>query len=524
MRVLRRIILCFLILCFIAGFAACTNTAIDDDSKIVSPLNKTVPIQGEWKIEKCISQKQKEYVIKCDRQWKDKKAAFSGNEAMIGDNYWNNIGYKVKKVNAQEYLLFKFKDNLDKLGITDKEIYVITLSSGDKFLYEFVKINDNELIVNIDGEFFRLSKISDKVDDDFFSKAVNSSNMKEIVKLNEDKYISSGLLLGIRTPEKTGTIDEEGIQDYSYRTVWIAASNRQLHPILEADNIYLPRKSGFWRLELMRSKGEKFEEDLLVAKSVSGKDTESSYKEINLLKASSAGPDFWNGRTGVLKRAILFVGNDYVSVETLGKGNFKESSAEWKENRLQTLPVDNASRGESVKISDIAGENGALALESAVTNVFDKSDAKIVSKADKIGLEENFALFRKVGHWFIKGRVNLKENDSIPYVDYNINLIPPSELVAYDTLHVPWTHIKDRIPGAVDAYTSPNKDIALILSEKYIFVYSLEGEKISDVPLEKIALRGGDAVVMAEWATEDYVERWEKSFIKNNSTRVVDPD
>lgn len=134
-------------------------------------------------------------------------------------------------------------------------------------------------------------------------------------------------------------------------------------------------------------------------------------------------------------------------------------------------------------------------------------------------LEENFALFRKTGHWYFMGRVKLPENAQVPYLDFNINLLPPAELVMYDELHLSWTDIKDRIPDAVDAYTSPNRDLAVILTRNQLLIYTMSYGTLGEVPLKKLQLQEGDSVVMAEWALGDYMENWEKTFIKNNAAR-----
>jgi len=517
----------FLYLCIFSlavGFTGCANTAIDTESKIVSPQNKTVPIQGEWRFERCLFQGQRSPAIKDGEQWENKTAIFSTNEVVIGDYYWDNVGYKIRKVDAREYFLFNFKDDFSKLGITDREVYVITLSSGDNFLYEFAKVNENELIVNIDGEFFRLTKISDKVDSELYGKAENNRIGEKDIETAEDENIRSGILVGIRTPIKTGSGEDDEATQYSYRTIWIASSNRKLHSIMEADGIFLPRKSGFWHINIERVNNGEIEEDILTARRVPSKDAVNISNNLIVLEEGKKVSDYWRERTGVLYKTILFIGNDYVSIETFGQGQYIGNSNTWHENRLKTIPVDNIQRNEGVKISDIAGQNGLLALESAVSSLFEKSDNIVSNSAEKSRLEENFALFRKTGHWFIKGRINIKQADSIPYVEYNINLIPPPELVAFDTLHLPWKYIKDKIPGAVDAYTSPNRDIALIFTQTHILIYKIEGDSLSEYPLEKIRLNNGDAVVMAEWSRGDYVEKWEKSFVKNNEVRIVEPE
>ena len=68
----------------------------------------------------------------------------------------------------------------------------------------------------------------------------------------------------------------------------------------------------------------------------------------------------------------------------------------------------------------------------------------------------------------------------------------------------------------MDAYTSPNRDIALIITYSYIEIYAIKDGEIADEPLGKIKVRNGETVVMAEWATGEYVARWEKSISQLN--------
>jgi len=504
-----------------------------EEMKIVSPKNMVAPLQGKWRIVKSMSQEEETDEKGEKDPWLNKYAQFKDSIAQLGDYSWDNVSYKIKVVNAQEYFLFKFKDPINKLGIKDREIYVITLSSDGNFLFEFVRVDENKVLADIDGEIYCLEKVSDDVEETTFKEA-SQSEQETIEQKKKDEIIRTGLLLGIRTPEETDSSYEGETYNYSYRTLWIAAENGELHPVLEADGIYLPRKNGFWSIGLSRVQFEGIEEDILTSESINSKNKisaiEKSKNEIeNLVLYYGANKenlvmftDFWSDKEGVLYKTIQFVGNDFICIETYGKGYYKNTKKEWQERNLMTIPVDNISRREGVKISDIAGENGALAMETAINNLFSTSNSKMIEPVDIAENERNFSLFRKTGHWVFKGRINFQPDDAIPYIDFNINLIPPAELVAYDTLHVKWTNIKDKVPRALDAYTSPNKDIAIILTSNELLIYLIKGDNLSDVPVKKISLKEGDTVVMAEWARGSYMEKWENSFINNNITRSAE--
>ena len=90
-------------------------------------------------------------------------------------------------------------------------------------------------------------------------------------------------------------------------------------------------------------------------------------------------------------------------------------------------------------------------------------------------------------------------------------MIPPPEVVSYNTL-MPWTNVKDKVPRALDVYTSPNKDIAIVFTKSEILIYNIHGNELSSYPREKLKLEKGEIAIMTEWATGQYVESWENTF------------
>lgn len=220
---------------------------------------------------------------------------------------------------------------------------------------------------------------------------------------------------------------------------------------------------------------------------------------------------------GTLKRIINYVGNDYVAVENVADGKWFRSGQTWIDNQLQVLPVDKVSVPEGVKLSDLLGNNGLTALGSARAQALRTLSNEGITAFDEDKFERNFGLNRKNGHWYLRGRIDYQNGDKPGYMDFNVNLIPPAKLIFYDTLCLNWQDIKDRVPDAVDAYTSPNRDIALIITKTKLDVYAINGGLLDSEPLAKIGLKDGESVIMAEWATGAYVDNWEKAFLANGA-------
>lgn len=493
----------------------CTAENADTADRISRPVNRLIPLQGTWKLEKCDGMNEEQLQANGRKGFDGTEMGFNEDLIAFGDKSWSGVSYKVKKVNTEEYFLHKYSDPVSKLGISSREVQVITASSEDKFLYEFIKVSDDEYIVDIEDDYYCMTKISDRFDGLPAAAASDDADGYAVKPKEKVGVLRSGLLLSFRMPAVPKEKNGQATAAYKYTTYWIAGIDRRIRPVYSADGIFLPRKDGFWRLEI----GKGLSSEGIV-------DTITAFMVTNTGKrlVSTAGSDNAAKRIETkLERAILYVGNDYVCVENTIHQTKQDGSGTYLEKTLSTIPVDNLNKTDGIRFSDLTGENGIMAMESAAAEVTGSPTSNVIQRGTERLQEENFALFRKTGHWFFKGRVSLAQDGPLAYVDYNINLIPPPEMVAYDMLHVTWTAVKDAVPLAVDAYTSPNRDLAVILTRTEIILYAITNGALSDKPLAEYAVADGSSVIMAEWATADYVQNWENAFLKNNSVEFATP-
>lgn len=282
---------------------------------------------------------------------------------------------------------------------------------------------------------------------------------------------------------------------------------------METYGIFFPRHDGFWRIESNRINTENRMEDVFYAYSVSN----GSMEKLNSLNMND---ENWKDKTGYIMRNISYICNDYIGIESTGAGVYLNSSKKWDLNTISLQLIDNLPNIKSVKIYDIAGETGIQALNSGKRGILNQLDMGKIKLWDNVPQDENYGLFRAAGHWLFKGRINYESQGVYKFSDFNINIIPSSELVFYDDLWIPWTQIKDRVPDALDAYTSPNKDIAIIVTRDRILIYEINSGVLGDLPIKRINLKNSETVIMAEWAGGSYMEKWEKSFMKNDVKQI----
>lgn len=490
----------------LAVLTGCTAASKYNTEWIGRPANPETPVSGTWQLEKCLPGEEKE--ISKANPMHGETIGFSSDALLFGGSYYGNIGYKVKRVSVNEYFLHKGSGLPEKLGLKSNEVFIFTVYSDDKYLFELIRSPDGKIVASIEDQYYYLKKISDKPPDEQEALSIAAERAELFDSKNANQKLRSGLLLGVRIPVPAAG----GKEDYTYATYWISCEDRTLNPILSAPDIYLPRMDGFWKLRVEKKMGWEGLEDVLVAYKVSG---------VERKQAGSNMEDISKRAETKMRDAIVYVGNDYVCVEKTVYDIQDGAVSEGVEKKLRTLPVDNLEYSDGIKISDLAGENGKIAMENAVSELLKDTQRNSTINIDEDSQPRNFALYRKTGHWFLKGRVNLTRQDPIPFMDFSLNLIPPANMVAYDVLHVPWKEMKDRLPDAYDIYTSPNKDLAVVLARDEALLYTIADKKLSEDPAARFTPGKGSSVIMAEWCMGDYVSSWEKSFLKNNEAGTI---
>ena len=481
---------------FLIGFVllltgGCTNLSWTTAGKIIAPIINTCPLEGKWTVIQDL--KASENSRGGNQNWEGDSAQFTRDEVILGDYVWINPTYKIKRVNSTDYLMTKYLNLSNSLVPRSEEVNVITISAAENFLGEFMKIDDSKVIAFVQNDVLYLQKVSDQVDN-----SLARADYKEYITNDQSNLRTSGVLVGLKAPSGSDNPDGQN-NNFTYQTLWLASKNKKLYSILTDNDIFFPRSSGFWKLQVSNEQSGVKTGDELTAHDVT---TKILAKQERSLKSNQK-----VANKGTLRKTIDYVGNDYVAIEN--------NSADIKS--LQVLPVDKISSSGGIKLSDLLGNNGLAAYNSARAQplrVLGEAGTTVVNEDE---FEENFGLTRKNGHWYLQGRINYLNGSTPNYMDYNVNLIPPAKLIYYDTLCLSWQNIKDRIPDAVDAFTSPNRDIALVITKSKLYVYGISANRLDGEPLAKIDMKVGETVVMAEWATGSYVDNWEKAFLANGA-------
>ncbi|MGE8203319.1 hypothetical protein ACQKP0_01965 [Heyndrickxia sp. NPDC080065] len=465
---------------FIFFLTGCSVKDFSIEGKIAPPENKALTVKGTWDIEKFITIKDDPTADYKDiRHYIGKTAMFDQKVCVLGRDQCRNPIYKIINVSALDYMQNKYKVNLEKIGIHSKRIDVITVTSNNQIFYELIKKDSRTLLVYVDGGFLSLRKRSDEVNENSIKSRLTDSKVKVNNEKKDNELLKSGVLLGIRSSEN------------KYKTLWISAKDKKLKPILRKEQLFVPRMKGFWEVGYAKA-------DEGAGGSLYVKPMQEILQPAAKIKTNNKTRNVLTENT---VRKILFVGNDYIGTEYLEK--------------YQVLPIDQISAGKGITPSDVAGGDVDTAILRSGEVFIASLDRERAQLLNNKPIKENFTLERRNGHWIMRGRLYYKQPIGLKnYEDFDINLMVPSKLINYDEMNIPWGEIKSKLPWIIDAYLSPNKDIALLVSKDELYIYAIDKGNISEKPLKEISLKTGDSIVMAEWAIGDYVDKWEESVKK----------
>ncbi len=486
----KTLVLCLVIIMMVV-LSSCSMSESGPIDRLASPDNLTPPIQGKWVLSDYIdpfntgNKEEEENML-------GKEGLFHKEAVILGFDYTTNPSYKVKTVKALDYLIYKYKLNPEDLNIDKEEITIITILSDNQYFNDFIQVEEDLFIVNIDNRFYILEQLAQQVSIEETLRYIDieKAMIRDSNTIDAEKR-ETGLLLGLKYPTYD-SINE--LPSWEYETLWIRSNDGTILEVYQLDSLLVPRKKGFWEIGVERQVDKDHITDLIITSP-----KKEAQMEANRNNTSRVANFNSYDPTSVLKN-IVFVGNNYISIEEIISRNDDRKI-------LKTFSLDNLQNENPIKLSDLVGESGKELFMEGVQKVMSLDEAPSINEA-------NIGLSRNKGHWIFNGRINYVQNEKELFKDFNIRAIPPKDIINYDENLIPWEAIKRRIPDAIDMFFSPNKDFVVIMTNYNIQVFNIENnDSISQVPLAKVNLPKNASTVMSEWALGRYVDTWENEII-----------
>jgi hypothetical protein len=450
MKKILRFMITFMLALMLTG---CNKFNIE----VKNPNNDSI-LNGQWKVQNYVGATEGEVF---NNALLGSTVSFSNEEVFMFDKVYKNITYKAKVVKGEDYIYNTIGFVPDYLK-DSKDIVVVTISSNNIYLKEVIVVDGSILIIQ-DDVLLYLEKVDDT--------PMNNIN-EEVGTEEEEEEISSGVLIGIK---------DETDEGFVYKTLWIAYDGEKISS-QEVPLLLLPRKNGFFKVLTNRTHIDNSYKDNIELVFLSGNPTEKQ-EEIKAYKEANIN----------VSKEINFVGNDYISIKT------KEEGQGQSVETLETYLVD------TINI----GGKGVLSLGNISEQ---KNMDKVNNEAQGLYIEDintftNVSIERNQGRWGIY-TVNSNKNDDNSKNNIEIPLKVSKNVSRYDKLFTSWQGIKNQVPSAVDAISSPNKNMAIIKTKSSLYVYKIVDGKMKESPELTIQLDDNEEIVMSEWAMAEYVGYW----------------
>lgn len=477
------VILVFMIITLFS-LTGCGGSDTNEIIEIKSPTNNHLAIEGKWEITDYKVLDKNIYPEKDLKSLKGKVIDIGEKNINIDGKAYNKVSYKLKVAESDYYISYQSDFKIKDLNLDKDEVNVIVASDKDNAVLDFFNISDSKSYVYYQGVFLTVKKVG-SVDENTFirSKYIESKDNNAIK--SEDK----GVYIGLKQPRK---LQEDGTySDEKYRTLWISYKDNKYQDIESANGIIFPRMSGIWTLKKKVKTDKGKHQEYFVANTIDRKTKEET---VNIKSDSN------------IYRNINFIGNNYIATEVYEGNNFKNNFPQY-----QVLPVDNLYVEKGLVIQDIYPKDVNSIYKSDYERVYSNFTNTQKQNHKRYIDYSNFTLKRETGKWILQGKISPLNKNNISY-DYTLSIKPNDNLVKYDALMIPWRTLRNEIPFIKDAYTSPDGKMLVVIVEDELLVYQINGTNISEKPMERIKLKDGEQVIMAEWCERDYVELWDVFF------------
>lgn len=484
MKKIINILLIFLISFSMIG---CNNIAQNKIYKVKAPENKSLSIKGVWKVTDYKILNNDVYSLSNKKLSVDENIEICNEYIKLKNVSYNNVSYKLKLVKDDYVISYEDKFNIANLNLNKENYEVTSVFNNNNIMFEFIKKTNKEGFIFYNGALYNVTFIDD-IDNNIKESNDKEENKPEN-KLFNDYDEPVGIYLGIKSRNEENTEEK-------YKTVYISFKNGELQPVKEKSGLIVPRINGMWTLNKNSIEKNNNHYEYIEAKQINNKNANYNYKKNleNIQKNKHI--------------SINFVGSDYVATEVYDGNNFAGQYSQY-----EVLPIDNITSNLPISIDDIFPSDTNKIFKQAYEDAMGSFTNEEREKYSSYVNYSNFSLKRLNGKWNVVGKISLARGLNGSGYDYNLNLKQNKKLINYDSLLIPWKTLKRELPGIKDAFTSPNKRIAIVLTENKLLINQIENFKIDSSPINSMEMNENDQIVMAEWCTGDYVDIWGKPFL-----------
>jgi hypothetical protein len=336
-----------------------------------------------------------------------------------------------------------------------------------------------------------------------------------------------GLLVAF-TMGKTVSTGEGAPPPSKYETWWVVRDNTGARVITKLPDVIVPRKDGFWRIGIQTTcqfrspekdspddHGEIVTEEILYGvpfdqrpvlqledPACDEKTQERVFDPAYDPNANSSDKNAPNEcRWG--KKSLISVLPDLISIDSVEGVRESCDPHEREEYSSYVQNPDEIRRvgGAHLLLSQVFGEKGIAAWSRTIQANFGKDSSCPGMPPPEEG---GWYLRHLGGGWHALAQAQLGAYKADCAVDGDMGISVPRSLTHSAPLLVSWRDLQKQIPNLADAYLSPDGSVLLAIQSTSVRLVDFTGNKPGATLLEL----SSNALVMAEWSTGTYVDKW----------------
>lgn len=423
----------------------------DINSMIVEPKATDFLITGTWKIKSINSLDNEEDLKKFNE---NNKLYITKNKISFLDIAKENLKFKFRYVNFKNYLISKAIIT-DKIKINKENVVIVSVFDKLNFYQEFIVIDDSTIAMIRDKKYYVFEKEKDDVD----------------IKINtniEEKNFSTSrettFLLGLKTKKN---------RNINYETI-LVRKNKEKISFNKIDGLFLNNNNKFFLVNSNTNNSIYLTEDY-----ISLTNRKVLYRDNPI---------------------INFLSENYISFETRETENSKKN--------YEIHSVKNFKENSKLSISDISGTNGE--------NLFFETVKKLGYSNEDITISDmyNFGVKRENGKWVFKSIFNNLDSLKKTSTELELDIIPKVDIFENKSNKIQKSIIKTKNPNYIDYFTSPNEDLAIILTPNELICYFINDGKLSTLPISSINFFEKKEVVSFKWENFEMANFIYNEFLK----------
>ncbi|MFD0694575.1 hypothetical protein ACFQZT_10770 [Paenibacillus sp. GCM10027628] len=314
--------------------------------------------------------------------------------------------------------------------------------------------------------------------------------------------ISTALLIGLRTEHESKDSKRtlSPLRYSTYRTMLIAPIRGKLQKTSEGSGILMPYKQNFWKIDSLTNKT---------------KTDEFHYLSAHLADQPVKEETFADNPNEELNHVetLVFAGNQYLSVaetEESWSGN-----APYQANRIWVRTLPQLKEGHTTQFYNKPADKNHVSIVdlygTSISAVLGNLASSLRLPKDPLTeiSGQSWTIQREPGRWVGKVAETTRNDSRSPdrYVLHDFPRDLPDKVVNHDELCCSWNDIQSSWPNASDALTSPMNDMIVIFEGGKLKFYPY-GQAPNNDPQLTVDLQPGEQLVMAQWATDHYVQEW----------------